>query len=579
MCTEFKLLRALAVLVAIGLAGGCGSAPADDTGTPISADVQFGSGGDAAMLVDIADAASGACSPGENRCEEGSLQFCDPATGKRKWLNCNDSNCQQDGFQRSLGCGVNTKGAFDCLCEPCKSVDTACLSATVLQTCNLATGQVSVSACPSGQSCSGSKCKSTACTPSCNTGACGPGSDGCGGTCSCASGDQCVGGVCQKTCTKNASFCEGDVLLRCEADGILSQYKCSQASCLAAGYAGYSECGPSTLGEAACLCIPCTVDNNQCVDGKVLQSCDPDSGKLSKLTCTGTSVCFGGACVDPTCKPSCNGTTCGPKSDGCGGSCNCGGDDVCVSGYCLPPCSKQDDYCIGNELAFCDLEDGKFAYTTCSAAKCIAAGYVAYSGCGPSASGDLSCLCKPCTKTDNTCTDNKTAQVCDSKTGKLAPLTCPASSTCKAGACQVSCSGESDCADAEYCVVSTGACKSLDGASYTITIADGVILGDWGDTPDPYVEVRVNGSLVCTTATISDDYFPFWFTTCNKTVTLGSGSTLEVAIYDEDAVFDDFVGKTAWSGANLLALLEMEQGITAMIGSSGSTLTFYLDPQ
>lgn len=573
---ESWLTRALVGLFWGASVGGCAAAPADDAGNPAPSDAQ--SGVDAGSIWDVVDSTSSGCSPGESQCKGNSLEFCDPATGQRKLLSCTDTACQQDGFKGSLGCGLNAKGAFDCLCQPCTPADNVCLNAGQVQTCNLATGRLSVAACPTGQSCAAGQCKAAGCTPSCSSGACGPGSDGCGGTCSCAAGEQCVGGTCQKTCTKSDSACQGDVLFKCESDGLVAKYTCSQSNCVAAGYIGYSKCGLSSLGEPTCLCTPCTADNNQCLDGKVLQTCDLTTGKLKKQTCAGSEVCFGGACVDPTCKPKCDGTTCGPDSDGCGGTCNCGGSNVCDNGYCVPPCSKLSNFCLGDELQYC-TSDGTFAYKTCSAAECIAAGYPAYAGCGPSASGESSCLCKPCTKADNTCIDLKTAQVCDATTGKLAAQSCPANAACKAGSCQVSCANNEDCAEAEYCVKSTGACKALDGATYSITIVDAEVFGSWGDTPDPYVEVRVNGTLVCSTAAKSDTYYAFWFATCSKTVALGASSTLEMAIYDEDVTFDDFIGKASWTGASLLALLKDGGATSASIGTSGTNLTFYLDPQ
>ena len=559
-----------------GSSGGGGTVAAVDAGGGGGLDT--GAGGDGSSTQDTGKDTATTCTVADDHCDGDQVVYCDVTTGKIDQYGCSNLACQQAGYKSYAGCGMSSSGLIDCLCETCTSADNKCLGTSSAQVCDSATGKLSITTCASGKNCVNGKCVTATCVPSCKPGVCGPQTDGCGGSCSCPSGEQCNSGVCKKPCTAADQSCTGNTLHYCGPDGNLVDKQCSDASCQLVGYPSYSNCGANPGQNATCLCNKCTDADNKCFDGKTVQTCDNVTGTLTKTTCTGVNVCYGGACVDPTCKPSCDGTTCGPDSDGCGGTCNCGGGNLCDKGYCVAPCSDFDNYCLGSTLTYCG-QDGLMASKTCSAASCLASGYVAYDSCGKSSKGYDACLCKPCTVADNTCVDTKTAQVCDTVTGKMSNQVCAAGATCKAGACQVVCATNADCASDQYCVKSTGVCKAYDGASYEMEIKWADVVGDYGDTPDPYAQVVLNGTIVCTTPTLSDTYVPVWFAVCPSKLTLKSTDTLAVWLYDSDAVFDDTIGGSNWTGSALAALMKLGTYLDGTIGSSGTTITFSLKPQ
>ncbi len=569
--------RRLAVLcVAFTMFGAaCGSTSAGGGGGGVTAE-------DAASAADIASGphdtlvADTGCTATESSCTGNTLNLC--VGGSFKTQKCDDAGCIGAGYLGSTGCGVDTDGLATCLCTPCSVADTVCLSTKEAQVCDLKTGKVSTTTCTGAKTCSAGKCATPTCTPKCTSGACGANSDGCGGTCTCSAGEQCNNGTCQKPCTTANNACTGDTLHTCGVDGFMHDKTCGVADCLSVGYVGYAECGANPGQAATCLCVGCTEADNKCADGTTVQTCDLASSKLTTSKCTGKNVCYGGSCVDPTCKPTCDGSKCGPNSDGCGGTCNCGGGDVCDAGTCKAACSDYDNFCIGSTLKYCG-SDGLMATQTCSAASCIAAGYVAFDSCGMNSKFYDSCLCKTCTVADNTCLDSKTAQVCDATTGKVSPKVCTANQNCKAGACQTTCTTSADCTASQLCVTATGVCKEVSGAQYTLEIKWAAIVGNYGDTPDPFVSVFKNGTLICTAPELADTYSPFWFTTCPSSILLNSSDTLTFSMYDADAMFDDFIGTVEWSGSALISLLKAGGYSNGAIGSSGTTITFTLTAQ
>jgi hypothetical protein len=103
------------------------------------------------------------------------------------------------------------------------------------------------------------------------------------------------------------------------------------------GGAGPSQCGGSTTGTGACVPVTCADVGANC--GPISNGC---GDSVDCGTCTGTDSCgFAGAnkcgsadistCVKDTCAT--NNTQCGPVADGCGGltaSCgSCSGTDIC----------------------------------------------------------------------------------------------------------------------------------------------------------------------------------------------------------------------------------------------------------
>jgi hypothetical protein len=246
----------------------------------------------------------------------------------------------------------------------------------------------------------------------------------------------------------------------------------------------------------------------------------------------------------------------------------------------VAPCTKADNACFGDTLTACG-SDGLLYDQTCSAASCQSSGYVGYLGGGMSGAGYVACLCEPCKASDNTCLDTKTAQVCDTVSGKVAPQACGVGQTCKAGACLSSCTTSADCGNDEICSPVTGYCDAASGKTYTMKIVDAAIGGSgWdsdGSAPDPYVEVSVNGSLVCSTNYKSDTYYPYWGVTCNQTLTLSQSDTLLVVVWDDDFGLDDTLGSKSWTGSALVGLLH-DGAYDASMSSNGTTLYFKLTP-
>ena len=567
--------------VALVIAGmGCSSSGASSGGgAVVPVDAGGGGGGmDSGGTSDtgVSDTFT-PCTSNDDHCEGDTLIACEALTGALTSRACSQSACQQEGYKSFQGCGQDKNGAYACLCSPCTKADNTCLSAGQLKQCNTSTGKFTTTDCADTESCSGGKCVPK-CVPKCDGVKCGLSSDGCGGTCGCNGADSCVGGQCQPPCSTKDNYCSGDTLHACGSDGAWKATTCSDASCLQAGYPSYSHCGANPGEDATCLCNGCTDADNKCFDGKTVQTCDNVTGKLTQTTCTGVNVCYGGACVDPTCKPSCDGTKCGPDSDGCGGTCNCGGGMLCSAGTCVAPCTDLDNYCSGDTLNYCSTGDGLLHQFTCSQQDCIDSGYLGYSYCGYGASGVTTCICKSCTATDTLCLNDATAQKCDVLTGKVATTKCLTTEKCSSGVCAPTCVDPSDCASNESCLYKSGVCAAVDGGKYELIVVSASISGSYDLTsaPDPYVAIYVNDVWTCATGYLADTYSPFWFTACDKTLTLSTTDKLTLKLWDDDSPLGpDPMGGTYWTGTELEALMHAGS-YKGVIGSGSNTISFDL---
>ncbi len=247
--------------------------------------------------------------------------------------------------------------------------------------------------CPSGQTCVNNACvmqmpsdggdaggcSKLSCNPDPGTNLCGTVSDGCGHTmnCSCPSGQQCIGGVCQAP----------------------------PPECMGADGGTGSTCGSV---ENAC-----------------------GSGKVQCGGCNGTNTCTGGVCTACT-PPSCGSVTCGEVSNGCGPkvSCGtCGSSDKCYDGGCCTPitcaeaadaglvtgCNPVDLGC-GVKTVCNSCATGQHCYmdSCCTPLTCAQAD-ASPTGCAPV---DLGCgvqkVCNSCA-TGQTCVMDK-CQTCVPKT-------------------------------------------------------------------------------------------------------------------------------------------------------------------
>jgi hypothetical protein len=216
--------------------------------------------------------------------------------------------------------------------------------------------------CPEGQVCAHlAEFMQLCCSPSCPENECGD--DGCGGTCKCQGGLECVdaglaeeGGpyYCLPTCTMVCANPQDALgwapeLQACETVELVTP-------------------------TVACDCGPCD-DGNPCTDDGCLNNADyeleggycsylPDDANLCDDGNESTiDTCEEGVCV--SCVPDCAGKACG--DDGCGGSCGACSDDCplkqeCIAGQCVTLCEPQcegkacgDDGC-GCSCATCSDE-------------------------------------------------------------------------------------------------------------------------------------------------------------------------------------------------------------------------------
>lgn len=95
------------------------------------------------------------------------------------------------------------------------------------------------------------------------------------------------------------------------------------------------------------------------------------------------------------------------------------------------------------------------------------------------------------------------------------------------------------CEEGTYCI--DGACESLfpqtyavyfDNAYLTTTNEQGRAWDFPAGLPDPYISLRVDDALVCTTSVLTDTHNPYWYEEC--TFQLIEESMLSYTVYDSD---------------------------------------------
>jgi alpha-tubulin suppressor-like RCC1 family protein len=315
-------------------------------------------------------------------------------------------------------------------------------------------------------------CPEGLCQPSCNGAECGE--DGCGGTCgSCAAGDVCKNGMCGPPCVpdlKSCSYTWTEKDPKTKKDTTKSNHFCKAKN------SSYSLATDNCGNECQCpqgmkcqkqysgpidLCVPvpenkCGDVQDPCCDGQTIKWCDvSDDGKsmiVKAQDCQASGhycgwqfgsdyTCGSSGGADPggkpkfckgatqTCKPSCDGKTCG--EDGCGGKCACAAGGICDddSGKCISTegCGGVPlrGCCQGDTLRLCQKNTPK--------AKANVSTQVCTSGCGWNAgTGSYAC----------------------SGTGKDpggTPIDCPCIPDCKSKKC-----GDDGCGG------SCGACSASD---------------------------------------------------------------------------------------------------------------------
>lgn len=144
------------------------------------------------------------------------------------------------------------------------------------------------------------------------------------------------------SCSASGSVCTPGTTISCVcADGRGAQ------SCNAMG-SGYEPCVCSRaeagvqMPDATPSCVnDCQQNTAQCV-GNAVQRCQRSSDGCYHWTepsaCAAATMCQNGGCVAPSCSPRCDGSRCGPQSDGCGGMCPCPSGMACSNaGSCCVP--------------------------------------------------------------------------------------------------------------------------------------------------------------------------------------------------------------------------------------------------
>ena len=96
-----------------------------------------------------------------------------------------------------------------------------------------------------------------------------------------------------------------------------------------------------------------------------------------------------------------------------------------------------------------------------------------------------------------------------------------------------------------------------DGRAYTLSVSsvalsttnqNGEAWDPFGGAPDPYIAVRINGTQTIFSATLSDTFSgPELFRT---DVVLNSTDSVDILIFDEDSLDDDFGGGFCIGGCN-----------------------------
>ena len=307
--------------------------------------------------------------------------------------NCSGKDCGDDGCGGSCGsCSSGqTCSSGQCVdtCVPesdsvfCDRNNADCGSFSGSDNCGVSR-TVNCGSCPSGQSCSNGQCVCTPTTCSSLGYSCGSHSDGCGGTLncgSCPSGQVCSSGVCADSCVPESDsvFCSrNDVACgsfsgsdNCDVSRTVNCGSCASGEDCVEGVCVepcVPDCSEKECGDDGCggSCGSCDSDlfcsNNMCVE-----ECTPDCSGMdcgddgcggSCGSCDSGETCTSNKCV---CTPvTCSGLgfNCGPLPDGCGTTLNCGScgsGKTCVAGFCVddcvPDCSGMDcgdDGCGGS---------------------------------------------------------------------------------------------------------------------------------------------------------------------------------------------------------------------------------------
>ncbi len=287
----------------------------------------------------------GQCIGGVCQGEEGAYSgMCVPGTepvpgcwGPEWKCLCND--CSSPSCQIPAGCGngqcSGSEGCYNC------PQDCGCSGGA---TCNMFSGDCVIGVCGDGECEEGESCSS------------------CEQDCGCGPDQYCVVGVCADDPCGGISFegcCDGQVLLYCENNQLMSIDCSGNQDCGWNASAGYYDCGTGGAadpsGDNPMDCVECEPD----CGGK---ACGSDGCGGSCGQCSDDQSCnASGQCTD--CVPDCDGVQCG--DDGCGGSCGvCDVGCMCEAGQCLgcdcvPQCQGVDcgDDGCGGTCGICDEGD------------------------------------------------------------------------------------------------------------------------------------------------------------------------------------------------------------------------------
>src|SRR5438105_1060930 len=220
------------------------------------------------------------CAPGTRRCQGSDVVQCDAAGVSESLVESCPQSCR-DGA---------------CAAEVCSPGARRCGNGGVEQ-CLPGPGWALVEACPAG--CDGAACKPLACKPLETR--CAPdlqvcAADGtrwtdqpCGAGAACSSG-QCVA----QRCAPGSVFCDGSVLVKCDASG-----------------SGFAQQTPCAIGCAngACVAPVCSPGASRCsADGSAVESCRPDGSGWSLSQQCPAAGCVAlaadrASCAAPVCAP------------------------------------------------------------------------------------------------------------------------------------------------------------------------------------------------------------------------------------------------------------------------------------
>lgn len=182
-----------------------------------------------------------------------------------------------------------------------------------------------------------------------------------------------------------------------------------------------SECAPGEAPRCAGAGYQtCNRDADGCYRWSAVTPC------ASGTTCSGAGVCMGSGCPGGCC-PRCDGSSCGPNSDGCGGECTCGGGLACATGgFCCTPergssaCNRVTSGVCANLVACCAAAGGCVESWTVSVPACQAHLLVADPryNCG-AATVDY------CAEAVDQCLRELPTLTCEQVLEGLAPVSCP----------------------------------------------------------------------------------------------------------------------------------------------------------